>query len=176
MAEISTSFSNINCILMQLIVFFHSHGFFLLKNSDVAGPAPPASPLGSLQPDLYQRRDGPLFLSAQTTTAGKNMGRLHLRLKYDFDRSDLRVHLIEAHDLAGTDQGGFNDPYVKLTLSPEVDTRKRQTSIHRNNPNPFFDQHFKFPVSHEQLQEKTLVLQVVFSFFLKSLSNFRQAI
>ncbi|XP_043288394.1 synaptotagmin-5 isoform X2 [Venturia canescens] len=128
--------------------------------SDSTGPAPPASPLGSLQPDLYQRRDGPLFLSAQSTTAGKNMGRLHLRLKYDFDRSDLRVHLIEAHDLAGSDQGGFNDPYVKLTLSPEVDTRKRQTPIHRNNPNPFFDQHFKFPVSHEQLQEKTLVLQV----------------
>ncbi|KAI4484076.1 hypothetical protein M0804_007532 [Polistes exclamans] len=108
------------------------------------GPAPPASPLGSLQPDLYQRRDGPVFLNARRT--GKSLGRLHLRLKYDFDRSDLNVHLIEAHDLAGSDQGGFNDPYVKLTLSPEVDARKRQTPIHRNDPNPFFDQHFKFPV------------------------------
>nr|XP_050860857.1 synaptotagmin-6 isoform X2 [Vespula vulgaris]XP_050860858.1 synaptotagmin-6 isoform X2 [Vespula vulgaris] len=122
------------------------------------GPAPPASPLGSLQPDLYQRRDGPVFLSARRT--GKSLGRLHLRLKYDFDRSDLHVHLIEAHDLAGSDQGGFNDPYVKLTLSPEVDARKRQTPIHRNDPNPFFDQHFKFPVSYEELQDKTLVLQV----------------
>ncbi|KAG8042708.1 hypothetical protein G9C98_005347 [Cotesia typhae] len=82
-------------------------------------PAPPASPLGSLQPDLYLRRDGPLFLSARRT--GKCMGRLHLRLSYDFDKSDLHVHLIEAHDLAGTDQGG-------------------------NDPNPFFDQHFRFPV------------------------------
>lgn len=94
------------------------------------------------------------------------MGRLHLRLKYDFDRSDLHVHLIEAHDLAGSDQGGFNDPYVKLTLSPEVDTRKRQTKIHRNNPNPFFDQNFKFPVSHEELQEKTLVLQVICRYWI----------
>lgn len=82
-----------------------------------------------------------------------------MRLKYDFDRSDLHVHLIEAHDLAGTDQGGFNDPFVKLTLSPEIDNKKRQTPIHRNEPNPLFDQHFKFPVSHDDLQDKTLVLQ-----------------
>jgi len=89
------------------------------------------------------------------------MGRLHLRLRYDFDKSDLDVHLIEAHDLAGSDQGGFNDPYVKLSLSPEVDSRKRQTQIHRNDANPFFDQHFKFPVSYEELQDKTLVLQAI---------------
>jgi len=92
---------------------------------------------------------------------GKQLGRLHLRLRYDFDKSDLDVHLIEAHDLAGSDQGGFNDPYVKLSLSPEVDSRKRQTQIHRNDPNPFFDQHFKFPVSYEELQEKILVLQAI---------------
>lgn len=67
---------------------------------------------------------------------------------------------LAAHDLAGSEQGGFNDPYVKLALLPEVDARKRQTTIHRNDPNPFFDQHFKFPVSHEELQLKTLVLQV----------------
>uniref|UniRef100_A0A1B6D1G6 C2 domain-containing protein n=2 Tax=Clastoptera arizonana TaxID=38151 RepID=A0A1B6D1G6_9HEMI len=45
-------------------------------------------------------------------------------------------------------------------MSPEVDSRKRQTAIHRNDPNPFFDQQFKFPVSHEDLQDKTLILQV----------------
>ncbi|KAG7206379.1 hypothetical protein KM043_003744 [Ampulex compressa] len=126
--------------------------------SSDGGPASPASPLGILRPDLYQGRDGPVFLSARRT--GKSLGRLHFRLKYDFDRSDLHVHLIEAHDLAGSDQGGFNDPYVTLTLSPEVDSRKRQTQIHRNDPNPFFDQHFKFPVSYDELQDKTLVLQV----------------
>lgn len=136
---------------------------FLYYSSE-GGPAPPSSPLGSLQPDLYQRRDGPIFLSARRT--GKTLGRLHIRVKYDFDRSDLHVHLIEAHDLAGSDQGGFNDPYVKLSLSPEVDTRKRQTPIHRNEPNPYFDQHFKFPVSHEQLKDKTLLLQAIFNFVL----------
>lgn len=92
--------------------------------------------------------------------SGKTLGRLHLCLKYDFDRSDLHVHLIEAQGLVGSDQGGFTDPYVKLTLSPEVDTRKRQTQIHGSDSNPRFDQHFKFPVSHEELQDKTLLLQV----------------
>lgn len=67
---------------------------------------------------------------------------------------------ISAHDLVGIDQGGFNDPYVRLTLQPEVDSRKRQTAIHRNDANPLFDQHFKFPVSHEELKSKTLILQV----------------
>ncbi|KAL0268764.1 UNVERIFIED_CONTAM: hypothetical protein PYX00_010581 [Menopon gallinae] len=121
-------------------------------------PIPPSSPLGAIQPDLYTKKEGPLFLSSSSN--GTSLGRLHLRLQYDFNRSDLHVHLIEAHDLAGSESGGFNDPYVKLELSPPVDTRKRQTSIHRNNNNPYFDEHFKFPVSHEDLQDKTLVLQV----------------
>ncbi|XP_011503251.1 PREDICTED: synaptotagmin-6 [Ceratosolen solmsi marchali] len=122
--------------------------------------APPASPLGSLQPNLYHRNSGPLFLNS-TQRSGKILGQLHLRLSYDFDKSDLNIHLIEAHELARSEQGGFNYPYVKLTLSPEVDTRKRQTSIHHNDPNPYFDQHFKFPVSYEELQDKTLLLQVL---------------
>jgi hypothetical protein len=45
-------------------------------------------------------------------------------------------------------------------MSPEVDARKRQTNIHRNDPNPFFDEHFKFPVSQDELKEKILILQV----------------
>ncbi|KAI4463433.1 synaptotagmin [Holotrichia oblita] len=126
---------------------------------DVGAPQPPASPLGAIQPDLYTRQDGPLFIGG-SPKYGPSLGRLHFRLKYDFDKSDMVVHLIEAHDLAGSDQGGFNDPYVRISLAPEVDTRKRQTVIHRNDPNPFFDQHFKFPVSHEDLQSKSLILQV----------------
>ncbi|XP_075213677.1 synaptotagmin beta [Lycorma delicatula] len=137
----------------------HSLSPLLLPPRSSVTDAPPASPLGTLQPDLYQPREGPLFLKS-SNLSGPPLGRLHLRLNYDFDRSDLHVHLIEAHDLAGSGQGGFNDPYVKLTMSPEVDSRKRQTNIHRNDPNPFFDQNFKFPVSHEDLQDKTLILQV----------------
>lgn len=72
----------------------------------------------------------------------------------------IKKTLIPAHDLAGYEAGGFNDPYVRVSLLPEVDTRVRQTPVHRNEANPFFDQHFKFPVSHDELSDKTLLLQV----------------
>ncbi|CAH2091777.1 unnamed protein product [Euphydryas editha] len=122
------------------------------------GSSATISALGALQPDLYTKREAPLVIELEG--AGPSLGRIHLRLKYDFDRSDLEVHLIEAHDLAGYEAGGFNDPYVRVSLLPEVDTRVRQTPVHRNQVNPFFDQHFKFPVSHDELSDKTLLLQV----------------
>lgn len=59
------------------------------------------------------------------------------------------------------EEGGFRDPYVRVMLDPEVDSRKRQTAIHRGEVHPHFDQHFKFPVSRDQLQGKELVLQVL---------------
>lgn len=59
------------------------------------------------------------------------------------------------------EEGGFRDPYVRLMLNPEVDNRKRQTHIHRGESNPYFDQHFKFPVSRDQLMGKELILQVL---------------
>ncbi|XP_048517531.1 synaptotagmin-6 isoform X2 [Dendroctonus ponderosae] len=125
---------------------------------DSSMAAPPASPLGAIQPDLYLKKDGPLFIGDPNKQG--SLGRLHFRLSYDLNRSDLVVHLIEAHDLAGSDQGGFNDPYVRLFLTPEVDSRKRQTSIHRNDTNPVFNDIFKFPVSHDALQAMSLLLQV----------------
>ncbi|XP_035700672.1 uncharacterized protein LOC110861429 isoform X2 [Folsomia candida] len=90
-----------------------------------------------------------------------SLGRLHFRLKYDLDKSDLQLHVIEALDLAKGEICGFNDPYIRVFLSPEVDTRKRETSIHRNESNPFFDEHFKFPVSQDEIKEKGLMLQVL---------------
>lgn len=48
-----------------------------------------------------------------------------------------------------------------MQLEPEVDTRKRQTAIHRGEAHPYFDQNFKFPVSRDQLQGKELILQVL---------------
>lgn len=60
----------------------------------MGAPQPPASPLGAIQPDLYTRQDGPLFIGG-SPKYGPSLGRLHFRLKYDFDKSDLVVHLIE---------------------------------------------------------------------------------
>jgi hypothetical protein len=78
------------------------------------------------------------------------------------------IFLFTAHDLAGGDQGGFNDPYVRPILIPAVYSSETHGVIHARNHNPFSDEHFKFfnehfniPVSHEDLQDKILVLQVI---------------
>lgn len=76
------------CLSPLLIPSTRSH------TPDVNVSAPPASPLGAIQPDLYLRKDGPLFIGS-SPKSGPSLGRLHFRLKYDFDRSDLVVHLIE---------------------------------------------------------------------------------
>lgn len=53
----------------------------------------PASPLGALQPDLYHRPEGPIYLTASDQNVA--LGKLHLRVNYDSHVSDLAVHLIE---------------------------------------------------------------------------------
>lgn len=123
------------------------------------GMAAPASPLGQLQLDLYTRNEGPVVIPAPSSSP--TLGKLHLRVKYDYHLFDLAVHLIEAHNLCSIDEGGFRDPYVRIMLNPEVDHRKRQTLIHRGEHSPYFDQSFKFPVSKDQLQGKELILQVL---------------
>lgn len=62
----------------------------LAGNDPICGPA---SPLGALQPDLYQRSEGPIYLTAPDSNLA--IGRLHLRVKYDSHLFDLAVHLIE---------------------------------------------------------------------------------
>lgn len=138
------------------MMIIYEYYFFFLGSDHSCGPA---SPLGAIQPDLYQRPEGPIYLTAPESVA--TLGRLHLRIKYDSKLFDLAVHLIEAHNLCPIESGGFRDPYVRLMLHPEVDQRKRQTSIFRGDTHPYFDQNFKFPVSRDQLQGKSLILQVL---------------
>ncbi|OXA46417.1 Synaptotagmin-1 [Folsomia candida] len=136
--------------------------------SDGSGQSPaPLSPLlGTLQLELYQKKDVKITLpgskqpEANLDDGSKRLGQLRFQLKYDFDKSDLHVHVIEAVGLAVSNEGGFNDPYIRLYLSPGVDSRKRETSMHRNESSPYFDEHFKFPVSQEDLQDQILILQV----------------
>ncbi|ODN01498.1 Synaptotagmin-1, partial [Orchesella cincta] len=154
------------------------------SSGPVTGPLSPL--LGSLQLDLYQKQDICIFLDASKQPSGYRpppgnksapadatdvatynahhnipLGRLHFGIKYDLDKSDLHVTVIEARDLPGADQSGFNDPYIRIFLTPEVDTRKRETNVRPNEANPYFDEQFKFPVSQEDLTEKIITLQVL---------------
>ncbi|XP_014259276.1 synaptotagmin-10 isoform X3 [Cimex lectularius] len=106
-------------------------------------------PLGSLQPALYTKKEGPIVLRNQD-----NVGRLHISTEYDFDRSDLLVHLFEGEDFVG------HDCLVGILLDPPVDSRVRQSTC-RSETNPIFDQVFKFPVSHDQLSNHHLIFQIL---------------
>lgn len=47
-------------------------------------------------------------------------------------------------------------------MSPDVDNRKRETTIrNRGESHVHIDQHFKFPISRDQLPGKEIVLQVL---------------
>ncbi|KAL1116086.1 hypothetical protein AAG570_005581 [Ranatra chinensis] len=135
--------------LSPLLVPQHSTTSLVIISSCRDVPSSPL-PVGTLQPDLYTKPEGPLIIQSHN-----NAGRFHLTVAYDFDRSDLHVHLIEGEDIVDA----FSEPYVRLSLEPPVDSRMRQTNT-QPQPNPVFDQHFKFPVSFEDLNDKDLVLQV----------------
>ncbi|XP_031635714.1 synaptotagmin-6 [Contarinia nasturtii] len=129
-----------------------------LNNVD-SNSAAPASPLGAIQPDLYRGHEGPVYINAPDDNLA--FGKLHFHLKYDSHLCDLAVHLIEAQNLCPIEDGGFRSILVRLTLMPEVDNRKRESIVARGEHHPYFDQHFKFPVSRDQLPGKELIIQVM---------------
>lgn len=58
------------------------------------------------------------------------------------------------------------EAHVRLLLQPEVDQRRRQSARCLRlgtDTQCFFDERFKFPVSHDHLADKTLRFQVIIS-------------
>lgn len=124
----------------------------------------------------------------QRAVACPTIGRLHFRLSYDFNKSDLLVHLIEVRDLTlksessggstssssgsgsvGSAGQGGRDAHIRVCLAPAVDRRRRQSALRHSSTSSsnsndvdcfIFDEHFKFPVSHDNLTDKTLLFQV----------------
>ncbi|KAG1681211.1 Synaptotagmin-9 [Nymphon striatum] len=117
-----------------------------------------ASLRGNLQLDLYQNK-GILFIYAKGKDESRRCGRLHLRLSYDFNKSDLIVHVIEAHNLLPTEGNKFNDPFVTVRLEPEIDRKNRQTEIRKNSTDPLFDEIFKFPIAYDDMKSADLILE-----------------
>lgn len=70
------------------------------KSNSVDPNCGPASPLGAIQPDLYQRPDGPIYITAPDASLA--LGKLHFQIKYDSQLFDLTVHLIEGKARAET--------------------------------------------------------------------------
>lgn len=80
---------------------------------------------------------------------------IHKKDKYRLNLK--RITLVIGEGIVG---GEFSEPYIRLNLDPPVDNRVRQTGT-KSESSPLLDQHYKFPVSHDELPCHSLVIQVL---------------
>ncbi|XP_035594962.1 synaptotagmin-9-like [Oncorhynchus keta] len=112
--------------------------------------------LGRLKPELYKQRS---LEGDEGGRRGGGCGRLHFILKFDCDLEQLIVKIHKAQDLPAKDLLGTSDPYVKIYLLPDRQT-KHQTKVHRKTLNPVFDEVFLFPVEYAELPTRKLHFSV----------------
>ncbi|KAK3861439.1 hypothetical protein Pcinc_032602 [Petrolisthes cinctipes] len=92
------------------------------------------------------------------------LGKLHFKLRYNFDKNALVVTIVKCTDLPTKEPGvACCDPYVKLQLLPEKQ-HKVKTRVLRKTQSPLYDEDFTFyGINYSQLQNITLHF-VVLSF------------
>ncbi|XP_038825809.1 synaptotagmin-9-like [Salvelinus namaycush] len=112
--------------------------------------------LGRLKPELYKQRS---LEGDEGGRRGGGCGHLHFILKFDCDLEQLIVKIHKAQDLPAKDLLGTSDPYVKIYLLPDRQT-KHQTKVHRKTLNPVFDEVFLFPVEYAELPTRKLHFSV----------------
>ncbi|XP_033102002.1 synaptotagmin-6-like, partial [Anneissia japonica] len=114
--------------------------------------------IGTVKTNLYPRQEL-ITLSCEGGTGSR--GKLHVKLFYDFDRSDFVVELLEASNLPRMDTfGGSSDPYVKLMLEPDPDRKVKISTVQKRSLNPVFNEIFKFPGTYEDMNAQSLRLKV----------------
>ncbi|TSM28105.1 Rabphilin-3A [Bagarius yarrelli] len=88
-------------------------------------------------------------------------GRILVSLTYNSQRSQLIVGIVRCAHLAPMDANGYSDPYVKITLKPEVGKKaKNKTQIKKKTLNPEFNEEFSYEIKHSELAKKTLEISV----------------
>ncbi|KAK7092651.1 extended synaptotagmin-2-like isoform X3 [Littorina saxatilis] len=118
--------------------------------------------------EVRQRRTGPPpsapGSSVSVGEAGRfGVGRIQLTFRYSLQRQCLVVVIHKIVDLkpAEGDSKGLADPYIKMYLLPDRDSKsKRKTDVVKDNLNPVFDQTFEYGVSTAELANRTLELTV----------------
>ncbi|XP_045613625.1 synaptotagmin-4 isoform X2 [Procambarus clarkii] len=97
-------------------------------------------------------------------TAPARLGKLHFKLRYNFDKNALVVTIVKCTGLPAKDPAlTSSDPYVKLQLLPEKQ-HKVKTRVLRKTLSPVYDEDFTFyGINYSQLQVITLHF-VVLSF------------
>ncbi|CAN7938433.1 unnamed protein product, partial [Ixodes hexagonus] len=112
-----------------------------------------ASPIGNIQPDLYKKKETVFFQSreARSSSCGSpsssggsvapKFGRLHFRLKYDFDKSDLVVHVIEGETPISLIPPPLYRPLTNLPTDNDVFHRLKRLPVATSSKDFFFKFH-----------------------------------
>lgn len=85
---------------------------------------------------------------------------LHYHYQYALKTSVLLVKLVQAQDLPTKDEEIMPAVYVKTQLVP---SRRRVflSKVHRDTVNPVFDETYEFDVEYQELQQQTLLFQIL---------------
>ncbi|XP_060765356.1 rabphilin-3A [Neoarius graeffei] len=88
-------------------------------------------------------------------------GRILVSLTYNSQQSQLIVGIIRCAHLAPMDANGYSDPYVKISLKPDMGKKaKNKTQIKKKTLNPEFNEEFSYEIKHSELAKKTLDITV----------------
>uniref|UniRef100_A0A914X2A9 C2 domain-containing protein n=2 Tax=Plectus sambesii TaxID=2011161 RepID=A0A914X2A9_9BILA len=112
--------------------------------------------IGAIQPDLYRRRGS---VVTQQSLKGLAIGRVQLKLDYDFAKSDLVVSVLDAKDISSK----IDEFFLNIFLGPEEDGKRRESvkrkKSQKNREGHFERQDIKFPITYDELLDKRLVIQ-----------------
>ncbi|XP_046718021.1 rabphilin-3A isoform X2 [Silurus meridionalis] len=88
-------------------------------------------------------------------------GRILVSLTYNTQQSHLIVGIVRCAHLAPMDANGYSDPYVKISLKPDMGKKaKNKTQIKKKTLNPEFNEEFRYEIKHSELAKKTLDITV----------------
>lgn len=127
--------------------------------------------LGNIQPDLYRKRGSMVKVSSSKDNIC--VGHVQLQLSYIFSKSDFVVVLLECKDYIllfwGTVTIGFEITMCLASLNVQnedciltfsLDSQRRKDCSKIPSGSSIHMQNFKFPLSYQELMEKTLTVDL----------------
>ncbi|CAD5211044.1 unnamed protein product [Bursaphelenchus okinawaensis] len=106
--------------------------------------------VGNIQPDLYRKRGSVVKIASSKDTIC--VGSVQLQLSYNFSKSDFVVVLLETSFAVQLEE-------CQLIFMLGFNARRESSKIALGTAVPI--QTFKFPLSYQELMEKTLTIQLV---------------
>jgi len=92
----------------------------------------------------------------------EGLGRITFKLAYIEQSREFTVDIRKCENLPNMDIGSLSDPYVIVSIISGQGQQdwEMKTGVRQDNLNPSFHEKFSFPVSREQIENKTLMFKV----------------